>query len=43
MIKTSGLSTEQNDVIKWFSLFKVVSVFYAKNDYSNQDSSSEWV
>ena len=43
MIKMLGLSTEQNDVIKCFSLFKVVSVFYAENDYSNQDSSSEWI
>ena len=41
MIKTLGLSTKQNDVIKYFSLFKVVSVFYVENDYSNQDSSSE--
>ena len=29
MIKTLGPSTEQLDVIKCFSLFKVVSVFYA--------------
>ena len=41
MMKTLGPSTEQNDVIKCFSLFKVVSVFYAENDYSNQDPSSE--
>jgi len=41
MIKTLGLSTEQNDVIKCFSLFKVVSMFYVENDYSNQDPSSE--
>ena len=43
MIKTLGLSTKQNDVLKCFSLFKVVSMFYAENDYSNQDPSSEWV
>ena len=35
MIKTLGLSTEQNDVIKCFSLFMVVYVFYAENDYPN--------
>ena len=33
MIKTLGPSTEHFDVIKYFSLFKVVSVFYAKSKY----------
>jgi len=41
MIKTLGLSTKHNVVIKCFSLFKVVSMFYAENNYSNQDPSSE--
>jgi len=33
MIKTLGPSTEQLNVIMCFSLFKVVSVFYAESKY----------
>ena len=34
IIKTLGSSTEKIDVIMCFSLFKVVSVFYAESKYS---------